>query len=284
VSIAVSDLFWLVAVLVVFYGGACAYLWSRQRKLIFLPSRELTRTPRDLACAYEDVRVPVGETDVSMHGWWLASPDDSSTVLLYLHGNDFNLGSNVEHIVRLHRLGFSVLAIDYRGYGRSGGAFPSEAQVYRDAEVAFDHLTKQRGIDPRSVIVYGHSLGAAIAIELALRRPALAGVIAESGFTSVSDLAKTLYWMFPVDRLVHQRFDALAKVAKLTVPVLFLHGTADLEVPYTMSERLYAAAPEPKRLALIRGGGHEDNPLVDFASYSRAVLKFVQETGAPSKR
>ena len=230
--------------------------------------------------AYQDVWIPIpGSTTDRLHGWWVPADDPTATTLLYLHGNDFNLSSNLEHIARFHRMGFAILAIDYRGYGKSAGGFPSESQVYDDAEAAWDYLVRDRRIDPGRVFVYGHSLGAAIAIELALRRPDAAGVIAEGAFTSVAELAGTIYWMFPTRWLVNQRFDSLAKVAHLKVPILFIHGKADAEIPYTMSEMLYRTAPEPKRLVLVPGGGHENSAEIGGPLYERAVMQFVNSVG-----
>jgi pimeloyl-ACP methyl ester carboxylesterase len=266
-----------LALLVIGYGGASWYLWARQRKLIFLPSRDVQQSPSDVGLKHEEVRIPVGDDrDTSLHGWWLGSGSAAAPAILYLHGNDFNLGSNVERIARLNRMGFAVLAVDYRGYGGSGGAFPSEIQVYEDAGIAWNYLLRERGIDPRRAFIYGHSLGGAIAIELALRHPEAAGLVVECTFTSVPELAKISFWMFPVDWLLHQRFDALAKVPKLCVPVLFIHGTADREIPCTMGERLFHAARGSKWLTLIPGGGHEDSAMVGEAQYTRAVLEFTQ--------
>ena len=266
-----------LVLLIIGYSGAVWYLWAKQQKLIFLPSRDVHQSPADLGLKYEEVRVPVGGSHAtSLDGWWLPSENAAVPAMLYLHGNDFNLGSNVERIARLNRMGFAVLAVDYRGYGTSGGGFPSEIQVYEDAEVAWNFLVQERHIDPKHAFIYGHSLGGAIAIELALRRPQAAGLIVESTFTSMPELARTLYWMFPVDWLLNQRFDALARVPMLRVPTLFIHGTADDEVPYTMSERLFSAARGSKRLTLIPGGGHEDSATVGETLYTRAVLDFTQ--------
>ena len=259
------------------YGGATWYLWAKQRKLIFLPSRDVHQSPADFGLRYEEVWVPVGGGPAtSLHGWWLQSDDAAPPAFLYLHGNDFNLGSNVERIARLNRMGFAVLAVDYRGYGQSGGGFPSELQVYEDAEAAWNYLVQERHIDPRRAFIYGHSLGGAIAIELALRHPEAAGLVVECAFTSMPELAKVLFWMFPVHWLLNQRFDALAKVPKLRVPALFIHGTADREIPHAMSERLFHAAGAPKWLTLIPGGGHEDSATIGEGIYTRAVLDFTQ--------
>ena len=264
------------------YVGACWYLLADQRELIFFPSRDVLRSPADVDLKYEEVWVPVpGNQPASLHGWWLQSGDPAAPTFLYLHGNDANIGGNVEHVAGLNRLGFAVLAVDYRGYGKSGGAFPSEAQVYEDAEAAWNYLVQdRRRVDRSQAFIYGHSLGGAVAIELALRHPEAAGLIVESAFTSISEMAKTAYWMFPVDWLLNQRFDALSKVPMLSVPVLFIHGTSDREVPYTMSERLFIAATGRKGLTLVPGGGHEDSARVGGTLYAHAVLDFVQSVRA----
>ena len=261
------------------YSGAAWYLWANQRELIFLPSPDIERTPGDLGLHYEEVWVPVaGSEPISMNGWWLRSDDADAPALLYLHGNDLNIAGNIEHIASLCRLGFSVLSVDYRGYGKSGGGFPSERQVYEDAESAWRYLIRDLRADPGRAFIYGHSLGGAVAIELGLHHPEAAGVVVESTFTSIPDMAKLAYWMFPVDWLLHQRFDALARVPLLRLPVLFIHGTADAEVPYTMSERLFEAARGPKWLTLISGGGHEDSAETGATVYARDVLTFRQNT------
>jgi pimeloyl-ACP methyl ester carboxylesterase len=266
-----------LVLLIIGYGGASWYLWAKQRELIFLPSRDVHQSPGDLDLKYEDIWLPAGgDQSASIHGWWLRSNDAAHPAFLYLHGNDVNIGSNVERIARLNRMGFAVLAVDYRGYGKSGGGFPSEIQVYEDAEAAWNYLVQERHVDPKRAFIYGHSLGGAIAIELALRHPDAAGLVVESTFSSMPAMAKTVYWMFPVDWLLNQRFDALAKVPMLRVPALFIHGTADSEVPYTMSEQLFIAAHGPKWLTLISGGGHEDSASVGESLYARVVSDFAQ--------
>ncbi len=271
----------LLVVIAGAYVAACWYLWANQRELIFLPSRDVHQSPADVGLKYEEVRIPVpGSQPTSLRGWWLQSGDTAAPTFVYLHGNDLNIGGNVEHVARLNRLGFAVLAVDYRGYGKSDGAFPSEMQVYEDAEAAWIYLVEDRRVDPAQAFIYGHSLGGAVAIELALRHPEAAGLIVESTFTSMPEVAKIVYWIFPADWLLNERFDALAKVPMLKVPVLFIHGTADTEVPYTMSERLFNAATGPKWLTLVPDGGHEDSASVGETLYTRAVLGFVQTVRA----
>jgi len=199
-------------------------------------------------------------------------------VVLYLHGNGSNMGANVEHANRFHRLGLSVFAIDYRGYGKSQGDFPSESQVYEDAQLAWDYLVKQRGVNPNQIYIYGHSLGGAIAIDLAVRHPEAAGVIVEGSFTSTRamvDFQKGLFWLFPIDLLLTQRFDSLSKVDRLQMPVLFIHGTADNVVPVEMSKKLFDAAPEPKQLYIVPDGGHNNVAQIGGAEYLQIVSQFL---------
>ncbi len=202
-------------------------------------------------------------------------------VVLYLHGNGLNVGANVEHANRFHRLGLSVFLIDYRGYGKSQGEFPTESQVYEDAQLAWDYLVKQRGINPKQIYIYGHSLGGAIAIDLAVRHAEAAGLIVEGSFTSARamvDFQSGVYWMFPIDLLLTQRFDSIAKVDRLQMPVLFIHGTADTIVPVEMSKKLFVVAPEPKQLYIVPDAGH--NNLAEFAGgeYLQRISQFVKQT------
>jgi uncharacterized protein len=172
-------------------------------------------------------------------------------------------------------MGFAVLAIDYRGFGRSDGDLPSEALAYADAQAAWDEL-RRREPDSAHRFVYGHSLGGAIAIELATRNDDVGGVIVESSFTSMRDMADALgYTSFPVDGLLTQRFDSLAKVPSIRAPILFVHGTSDRFVPPAMTERLYAAAHEPKRLLLIENGNHGNSTGVGYENYLAAVRELV---------
>lgn len=264
-------------------AGGCAALDVKQRELIFRPVKEYAGSPADHGLAFEDLWLDVprveGEGAERVHGWWIPAAVPDAPSVLYLHGARWSLGGNLFRIARWHRMGFNVLAIDYRGFGRSDGDLPSEAQAYADALAGWEALKAR---EPRAGrrFVYGHSLGGAVAIDLATRRTEMAGLIVESSFTSIRDMAETTkYGFLPVGLILTQRFDSLAKVPKLAVPVLFVHGTGDRWVPPSMSERLHAAAPEPKRLLLVEGGGHSNVSGVAFEAYSRAVRDFVGGAG-----
>ncbi|MBE9178415.1 alpha/beta fold hydrolase [Oculatella sp. LEGE 06141] len=267
------------------YFGICLLLFLRQTRLIFFPSAAITTTPADLSLAYEDVWLPISSGDrvERLHGWWIPAQPEAG-VVLYLHGNGVNIGANAYHASRFHQMGFSVLLIDYRGYGQSEGRFPSEQAVYQDAEAAWTYLTRDRQIPAERILIYGHSLGGAIAIDLALKAPNAAGLIVQSSFTSIRDMVNRvkLYRLFPADVLLHQRFDSIRKVRSLQLPVLFIHGTQDVDVPHTMSEALYEATPSPKQLHLAPGAGHNDVADVMGDDYLRLIEAFAAQTSLSS--
>lgn len=276
---------WLLGiglVVAILYIAACIYLFFQQTRFIFFPSSAIETTPESFNLGYQEVWLPVKTTSGKverLHGWWIPASQPNALVLLYLHGNGINIGANVAHADRFHQLGFSVLLFDYRGYGRSEGSFPSEATVYQDAAVAWDYLVKERQIQPNQIFIYGHSLGGAVAIDLALKHPDAAGLIVESSFTSIQGIVdyQRVYGIFPVNLILHQRFDSINKVRSLQMPVLFIHGTADWQVPATMSQQLYDAAPEPKQLLLVPQAGHNNTAEMAGSRYFQAVQKFVQQ-------
>lgn len=262
------------------YALACTFLWARQSYFIFMPQREITKTPATVNLPYEDVYILVENTIGQIeriHGWWIPAGNHSGNVLLYLHGSALNMGANVNALRRLHDLGFSVFIVSYRGYGLSDGEWPSEALLYADAEASWNYLVAQKQIEPEKIYIYGHSIGGAVAIDLAVRHPNAAGLIVESTFTSIIDVArlKTRYRFFPLDLLVDQRFESLNKVPRLRIPALYIHGTNDHLIPFDMSRLLYERTPYPKRLKLIPGGGHNDSATVGGKAYLAAVSEFI---------
>ncbi|NJO43729.1 MAG: alpha/beta hydrolase [Cyanobacteria bacterium CRU_2_1] len=268
----------LTSLLGILYLSACGFLYFRQTRMLFLPSTEIEVTPTDFDLAYEEVWLPVAKGE-RMHGWWIPANGSETGTLLYLHGNGINIGANVEHANRYHQLGFSVLLMDYRGYGRSEGEFPNEVRVYQDARRMWEYLTQERQIPADRIFVYGHSLGGAIAIELMQTYPDAAGLIVESSFTSVRNAVErtTSFGIFPIDLLLTQRFESIDKVASLQLPVLFIHGTSDSRIPSDMSELLYAATPEPKQLYLVPGADHNNVAEIAGSEYFRVVGQFIQQ-------
>lgn len=277
--------FWATAIpiitllAIVTYVVTCVGLLLFQNRLIFFPSRVIEKTPDLLGLPYEEVwlKFPGSASDSEqINGWWI--PGDDHRVILDLHGNSSNIGGNLGYAQQFHHLGFSVFLIDYRGYGCSSDRFPCERQVYEDAELAFNYLVNSRNIPPDKIVVFGHSLGGAIAIDLATKHPQIAGLIIESSFTSILDMVKVKkkYRIFPINWLLHQRFDSIAKVKELKMPVLFTHGTADELVPASMSEQLYQACPEPKQLLMIPDADHNHVREMGGDRYRETIKKFLE--------
>ena len=272
----------MIAIAGTVYVIACLFLYCQQTRFIFFPRATIDTTPATFNLRYQEVWLPVktvADRVEKIHAWWIPASTSSDRVLLYLHGNGINIGANVAHASRFHHMGFSVLLPDYRGYGLSEGDFPTEAQVYQDAQVAWDYLVKEKKIPPQRIFIYGHSLGGAVAIELAIKYLDAAGLIVESSFTSVVDMVNNqqIYRIFPIDILLHQRFDSINKVRSLAMPVLFIHGTADWQVPASMSQQLYQVAPQPKQIFLVPDAGHNNTAEIAGSKYFRVVQQFVRQ-------
>ncbi len=273
-----SGLLWLGGGLAIAYTLTCWYFWTQQTRWIFFPQPTLSRTPGDRGLVYEDVWLDSSEVGVKLHGWWIPNPA-SDRVLLYLHGNGDNISANAYHAGRFYHLGFSVFIFDYRGYGQSGGSFPSEKTVYEDADRVWQYLVEERGFSPEKIMVYGHSLGGAIAIELATKQPQISGLIIEGSFTSMRDMADYSYPflnLLPIDQILHNKFDSAAKVSSLKMPLLFIHSVPDQTVPAFMSERLYTQATARKKLWLFPDGDHNVLASTAGAEYFQTIRDFFQ--------
>lgn len=262
------------------YLTICLFLYLRQTRMIFFPSAVIETTPADFGMPHEEVWLPVVESGERLHGWWIPAAGPEVGVVLYLHGNGVNIGANIGQSQRFHQLGLSVLLIDYRGYGRSLGQFPNEQRVYQDAEAGWQYLVRERQIPPQQLLIYGHSLGGAIAIQLASQQPEAAGLIVQSSFTSIRDMIDRTarFDLFPIDWLLTQRFDSLAKVPTLQMPVLYIHGLADEDVPADMSQTLYAASPAPKQIYLVPIAGHNNVGETAGESYLQIIQTFVNHS------
>lgn len=222
--------------------------------------------------------VDIGSTGQRLHAWWLPADEANAPVVLYLHGARWNLTGSVTRIDRWKKLGFSVLAVDYRGFGKSTNVAPTEALAYEDAEAAWDYLARLAPGRPRYIV--GHSLGGAIATELARRRPEASGLVLEATFTSVRDMISYSKWSFlPVGLILNQEFNTLEKIAEVKVPVLVTHGTRDSIVPFEMGERLYQAANSPKQFIRVEGAGHHNLSGAAFNQYRAALRELFKLKG-----
>ncbi len=264
-------------------------LWNEPR-MIYMPIREIEIAPDQAGLPFEEVALTTSD-GVKLHAWLLPSPtnrSDSSaspsettaaaarppTVLLF-HGNAGNISHRLDKARILHECGADVLLVDYRGYGRSEGR-PSEAGFYRDAEAAYRYLTDDRRLDPRSIVFYGESLGGAVAAELASRFQ-VGGLVMESAFTSVPDVAQAMVPFLPVRWLVRHRYDSVAALGRVRAPVLVFHSRDDEYFPMRHAERLAAAAGDRVRMVALRGG-HNDAFLISGDTYREALHAFLTRT------
>jgi alpha-beta hydrolase superfamily lysophospholipase len=258
--------------------AGCATLDERQRGWIFQPSDRSWWRGEEAAQGMQEVWIDFQSQEsgepVRLHGLWSAhdgfATDPKAPVLLYLHGARFNVVGSAFRMRRMQELGFSVLAVDYRGFGKSSPALPSQASAAEDARAAWEWLGRQAAGRPR--YVFGHSLGGAVAIDLASSVKDESGVLVESTFTSIPDVFDSMRWgWLPVNWLITQRFNSVDRVADIGSPLLVVHGTADPLIPARLGRQLFDAAREPKRLILVEGASHHNTQSKALVQYRQAL-------------
>jgi hypothetical protein len=266
--------------------GGCATLNDKQGEWIFQPSDRTWRGGLEAAQGMQDVWVEFDSAlagkPVKLHGLWhAASPaqDRKAPVMLYLHGARWNVTGSAPRIRRMQELGFSVLAVDYRGFGKSDTTAPTESLALEDARAAWDWLATRYPDQPR--YIFGHSLGGAIAIALASNVTDEAGTIVEGTFTSIPDVFNTMKWgWLPLGGLITQRFDSLKKVAHIGSPLLVVHGEQDQLIKPELGRQLFDAAVMPKAFVLVPGGSHHNTNSVGQAQYREALAQLFQLQGS----
>lgn len=259
--------------------GGCAELAHKERELVFRVVPGEASWYSGLPDGVREIDIPVADGQ-HIHAWWWAAGRGHAPAVLYFHGSRWNLTGQLTRIRQLHDFGFSVLAIDYRGFGRSDGGVPSEQSVYEDARAAWRRFSELVP-DARQRFIYGHSLGGAVAVDLAaeLDRGTITGdpepargLIVESSFTTLVDVAKALsYAWLPVQWVIEEKFDTLGKITDVKMPVLFVHGAADRLIPARFSQALYDAARSPKRLLVVEGATHNNSMRVAGDEYRDAL-------------
>ncbi len=260
------------------YGLIIAVVYLMQGRKLYLPNvsgRELAMTPSDVGMDYEDVSIETAD-GVTLHGWFIVGR--SSQVLLFFHGNAGNISHRLDSIRQFQNLGLSVLIIDYRGYGQSGGR-TTERGIYRDADAAWRYLTEDRGISASDIVIFGRSLGASAASWLATQHQPLA-LIVESSFTSIPDIAQELYPWLPARWLSRFSHATRDYVQNVRCPLLVTHSRDDEIVPFHHGEAIFASANEPRTLLALRGT-HNDAFLRDERTYIEGVRTFLTGLSAP---
>jgi fermentation-respiration switch protein FrsA (DUF1100 family) len=265
--------FFLIPVVIILFVVWLA--WNEPR-FLYHPTREIEQTPDKLGLHYENINLTTSD-GVNINGWFVPgenlAEDDQLTRLtvLFFHGNAGNISHRLEKIAVFRDLGVDTFIIDYRGYGRSEGQ-PTEAGTYRDAQAAYEYLMQQRKLKSRSIVVYGESLGSAIAADLAIKVE-VRGLVMEEGFTSTADVGQGMFPFFPVHWVVRNKYDTLSKLPRIHVPLLILHSRDDEVINFSHSQRLFAAANEPKQFIELHGG-HNDAFETSALTYRAALSKF----------
>ena len=264
------------AVALIVGSTGCAALDAKQREWIFQPSDRSWNAANTQGM--QDVWIDYASADgaqARLHGLWMPSERPNAPQLLYLHGARWNVAGSSPRIRRMHELGFSVLAIDYRGFGQSSAGLPSEDMAVEDAQAGWNWLAEQAPGRPR--YLFGHSLGGAIAIDLARKVDNEAGVMVEGTFTSIADVVSSFRWgWLPVGPLITQRFESVDKVGQIGSPLLVVHGTADKLIPPALGQRLFDAAQQPKRFVLVEGGTHHNTQALALEQYRQALKDFFR--------
>lgn len=266
-----SMLISIFVVLFVAYWGMGIILYIMQPHFLYCPVREVVYTPDELGMDFEDV-VFKTDDDLSLNGWYIPAENSQLTVL-FCHGNGGNIMHRLDSINIFYNLGLNCFVFDYRGYGSSEGK-PGEEGTYLDVKAAYEWLTKEKGISPNDIIIFGRSLGGSIATQLASKVRSRALII-ESTFTSYVDIGRKFYPYMPVRWFARFSYRTIDYIRDVRCPVMIIHSKSDDVVPFEFGLELYEAANEPKEFVEIIGS-HNDGFLVSGEVYKKSWTKWLQ--------
>lgn len=249
------------------------FLYFRQSRMLYVPGRELSIDPGAARMAFDDVELRAAD-GVKLHGWWVPAEGASRGAVLFCHGNAGNISDRVSSVGAFHGLGLDVLIFDYRGYGKSAGS-PTEEGTYLDARAAWEYLVEEKKIAPERIIIFGRSLGGAVAAHLARERRPRA-LILEATFTSIPDVGAAHHPWLPVRLLASFDYATAEYVKDAKCPVLVIHSPDDAIVPYALGKKVFEAAPEPKEFLEIRGS-HNDGWAESGEDYLEGLDAFISK-------
>ena len=247
------------------------YLYLKQPNMVFYPLKEIDVTPEKWGLSYEPVKIKLSD-NLKISGWYIPYPEAEQTVLFF-HGNGGNISHRGDSIYIFHKLKLNVLIIDYPGYGESEGS-PSEAGLYQSANAAWQYLISDKKINPENIIIFGRSLGGAVAVDLASRVKA-GGLILESTFSSARDFVEIAFPVFSYFIYLRYSFDSLNKIKAVDAPVLVIHSPEDEIIPFELGQKLYAAVQSEKEFLQIEGG-HNDGFMQSIRPYMQTLRIFIQ--------
>ena len=248
------------------------FLKHLEKRGIYFPTREIESTPGEMDLEFEDVYF-FSSDGIKLNGWYIPAKESRATVL-FSHGNAGNISHRIEIIDMFSKLGLDVFIYDYRGYGRSQGT-PGEEGLYLDVQAAYKYLIDKRNLNEESIVIYGKSLGANVAVELC-SKASPAALITDSAFTSALDMGKKMFPFIPIRWFISVKYDALSRIKDITIPKLIIHSEDDEIIPFQHGKRLYEAAPEPKEFFPMRGG-HNDAVYLSMENFAQRIDAFLQK-------
>jgi len=269
---------WLSIAMLAFVVWIVMTPYKLERLFVYYPTRQIRYDPGIVGLSYQDVFLETKD-QVKLHGWFVPHKGAACTLLIF-HGNGGNIGDRVGWLKILYDLGVHIFAMDYRGYGKSEGE-PHEEGLYRDASAAYDWWTDERRSRGEKLVLFGESLGGAVAVNLAADHP-VSGIILQSTFTSARDMAKTMFPIGLLQPLVNVHFNSAGKISRVNCPKLFIHGTQDEIVPFRLGRRLFDLSSDPKSFYSVPDAGHNDLPIVAGSEYAvrlKAFLATIIEPG-----
>ena len=270
-------------ILIFAYIGLAIALYFGQSNLVYMPSKDVIETPETLGIKFEDIQI-VTKDNVNLDAWFVPAKDDNLVgkgVILFCHGNGGNISNRLSYLPIFRDLGLSTLLFDYRGYGKSEGK-PTEEGTYADVEAVWQYLTQEKQIPPQKIIIYGESLGGAIASYLAEKttqpdgKNSAGGLVLASTFTSISDRASELYPFLPIRWLSRFSYNSIDRLPNIKIPVLLIHSTDDEIIPFTHGDRNFQVANQPKTLVKIHGD-HNGGFLDSLETYRNGLNEFIQK-------
>jgi len=267
----VKIVIYLGIILFLSYVLVLVIVYFKQDRMLYFPEKEIWQTPSDINLEYNEINFKTRD-GVNISGWYIPAEHEKG-VLLFCHGNAGNISNRLDSIRIFNSLQLSVLIFDYRGYGKSEGR-PSERGTYLDAEAAWDYLVTVQRASPKSIILFGRSLGGAVAAEIAKKKDP-AALIIESSFTSAPDLGKTLYPWLPVKLISKFKYSTTDKIDSIRCPKLIIHSPEDEIIPFSHGKALYDKAIPPKEFLTIKGG-HNEGFLISGKTYCGGIKMFLE--------
>jgi len=266
----------ILVTVVVFYASTCVYVAMAQSKYVYYPDRQLATTPAAVGLAFEDIAVTT-EDGETIDGWFVPCTEGgkpAKLTVLFCHGNGGDMGDRVGSLATFNRLGYNALIFDYRGYGESTGK-PTEEGTYKDVLACWDYLVDERGIRPSSIVLFGRSLGGAVACWLAAHGNPGALVL-ESTFASAPAMAALVFPFLPTGLFCRFKYDSEATITAVKCPTLVAHSRIDRTCPFSQGRRVFEAANEPKLFVEMQGG-HNDGGLDSNSQYQAQLVNFLEK-------